>query len=94
MKYSHQNDSWRRTGEQLRARTKPSSRKSINEMNLDEALDAQAKYLKWAEFHADHEDFAVKKHIYNTYLIPRIEFLQQQQKVADILGIDSVVTTD
>jgi len=94
MKYSQQNQAWRRTGEQLRARTKPSSRKSIKEMNLDEALDAQTKYLKWATTHADHEDFAVKQHIYNTYLIPRIEFLQQQEEVADILGIDSVVTTD
>lgn len=94
MKYSQQNDSWRRTGDQLRARQRPSSRKSINEMNLDEALDAEVKYLKWATTHADHEDFSVKKHIYNTYLIPRIEFLKQQQDVTDILGIDSVVTTD
>ena len=83
------NETWQRTGQQLRRRQLPTGRKAIDEMNLDEALDAEQKYLKWAERNERHEDFELKRHLYETYLIPRIEMLQQQKMVSSALGIDS-----
>jgi len=85
---------WQRTGQQLRRRQLPSGKKPIDEMNLDEALDAEQKYLKWASRNPDHEEFALKQHLYEHYLIPRIDMLQQHKMVSTTLGIDSQSTTD
>lgn len=76
-------EKWKRTGEMLRKGQKPTQRKSIDEMTLSEALETEQKYLNWAEKNKDHEDFEIKKHIYNNYLKKRIEYLQSLPKQPD-----------
>ena len=70
-------DKWNRTGNLLRRRSVNHKRKSIDEMDLKEALEAEQKFLSWYDKYPEHEDREVKKHIYTTYLIPRIEFLKK-----------------
>lgn len=68
-------DKWKRTGELLR-KGSTNFNKSIDEMNLSEALEAERKFLKWYDENPTHEDRVVKKHIYEMYLKPRILELQ------------------
>ncbi len=62
-----------------------SGKKSIDMMNLNELLEAKEKYLIFVRDFPDHPDREIKTHIYNTYLIPRIEELQLEEKVIGTL---------
>lgn len=52
-------------------------KKAIWEMNLQECLEAKEKYLKWI-VGKNEKDYAVanKIHMYEKYLLPRIEMLE------------------
>lgn len=78
-------DKWIETGRLLKNRQHPSGKKPIQEMNLEECLEAERKYLRWSDTNRDHPDFTTKKHLYNTYLLPRIELLQFQDSVLENL---------
>ncbi len=54
-------------------------RKSIAEMSLSEALTAKEKYLVWAEKNPDNDEYENKKYLFNNYLLPHIDKLQQQE---------------
>lgn len=74
-------DQWEKTGRDLRARRHPSKRKAIDEMDLDELLEAKEKYLVWIKKNAKHPDAPNKKHIYQNYLLPRIEQLKADREL-------------
>ena len=48
----------------------------IESMTLSQALEAKNKYLTWAATCPNHPELPIKTHIYETYLLPRIEELQ------------------
>lgn len=80
-------EAWQKTGELLRKGQTLRAKKPIHEMTLAECLEAQKKYLEWSKKYPDHEDHAVKAHIYKQYLLKRIEFLQTTMKpIAEALG--------
>ena len=72
-------EAWIRTGKLLKRGVTNTKRKSIDEMNLTEALDAEKKYLRWYDKYPEHEDRTVKKHIYTNYLLPHIEVLKKME---------------
>lgn len=58
----------------------------IEEMTLPELLEAERKYLAWYPT-TKHPDKELKKHVYETYIKPRIEHLRFVQDVEDaVLG--------
>jgi hypothetical protein len=93
LKASNTNPQWREAGQRLKQGQKPGGKKAIGDMNLEEALDAEEKYLVWNARFPDHEDHEVKAHIYQTYLLPRISFLKQEREVSMALGISEPVKT-
>lgn len=62
------------------------TRKSVTEMTLPELLVTQEKYLAWVSKYPDHPERSVKEHVYNTYILRRIEDLQQIEDVSVALG--------
>jgi hypothetical protein len=53
-------------------------------MTLSELLVAEEKYLKWYP-ETKHPDKEVKKHIYENYMKPRIEMLQTEKSVEELM---------
>ena len=85
-------EGWQRAAEtyaQIKQGKKPSGKKSLNEMNLEELLDAEQKYLAFVEKNPTHPDLETKKHIYDSYVVPRIQELKEAKElegsVVDIL---------
>ena len=62
-------------------------RKSIDEMSLSEALTAKEKYLVWAEKNPDNDEYENKKYLFNSYLLPHIEKLQQELELQRNIGV-------
>lgn len=66
----------------------------IEEMTLPELLEAERKFLAWYP-KTKHKDKEVKKHIYETYIKPRIENLQWEKEVREaVIGPDPVESPD
>ena len=84
---------WQETGKRLRNRQRPGGRKSIAEMDLEEALKAQELYLVWVEKYPEHSEREVKRHIYENYLLPHIANLMLAKNVVDGLGINPPTET-
>lgn len=61
------------------------TKKSIDEMDLDELLPMEARYLAWYPTHPDHHERDIKKHIYETYIKPRIALLKEDaEQIANV----------
>lgn len=58
---------------------------SIDEKPLDELLEMEARYLEWYPTHPKHPDRETKRHIYETYIKPRIAELSEDKKLQDDL---------
>ena len=71
-------DTLKKTVEDIKAGRSP-RRKSIDDMTLLEALEAKEKYLQWAEKNQDNDEYENKKYLFNNYLLPHIDKLQQQE---------------
>jgi hypothetical protein len=85
-------DKWRRTGEMLKRRIKFSAKKPISEMNLEECRDAEKRYIDWLNKHGYNNDSRPKNpqhataiHVYNTYLMPRLQDLAFLENTENIL---------
>lgn len=72
----------------LKKRQHLSGRKSIFEMDLNEAIEAEKKFIKWSAENPEHEELTIQTHIYTTYLLPRIAELQHKRDVVEQLGIE------
>lgn len=61
-----------------------SNKPFIWDMTLEQTYDARRKYLSWVEKNPTHEEIPIKKHLYEAYLIPRIQELELQQNIGTL----------
>lgn len=64
--------------------TKPTTALAIEEMPLSELLLAEERFLKWYPVTKSSEK-ETKKHIYENYMKPRIEMLQTEKSVEELM---------
>lgn len=63
---------------------RPTFKQELQSKTLEQLLEMQEKYRKWAFLNPQHPLLEEKKHIYETYIVPLIEDKQLQSHVEEL----------